>query len=167
MFTKFIFWIFIASSLTLSCTAQAKPAWVVGIQKSVKKQEPAWIFKEYELKMDVADGWYRYEFRLSNGKEYASAELHWYDILSNRDETFEGLVTIKDNNRYSAAAARIKIDGLGDRAYAWNDKKSGNWSAIYYRKGKMFVMLDCSSEAFGRRAAELIAQAIPSDRALV
>lgn len=151
------------SLFTLSCFVslaygQGRPAWADSIRDTVKKEEPTWTFKEGELKTD--GNWYRYMFRVSRDKAFSSAQLHWYDTMTNREETFEGLVTIRDNSS-NGSADRIKVDGIGDLAYAFSNKKTGDWTGIIYRKGKMFVMLNCSSELFCRRSAQLIAHCIP------
>jgi len=136
--------------------AQGKPAWISDVETAIKQKEPT--LKIGAHLADENPSSYSQSFKLHRGGSTGGVEITIYKILSNPEETFDGLATVNDN---LIRTKRIKLAGIGDEAYVWTGNNADDYATVFFKKGKTFVTVFLPGKALAQRVAKLVASHIP------
>lgn len=136
---------------------QERPEWIGQFEKTIKAKEPQW--KVAKGHINAAPDHYGESFRLTRAGVSGGIQISAYTILTNPDETFQGLVTIKDN--LTKRATKTKLSGIGDEAYMWASRDPNAHATVFFKKGKTYVTVFLPGKAAAQRFAKYAADLIP------
>ncbi|PYS99816.1 MAG: hypothetical protein DMF63_09980 [Acidobacteria bacterium] len=141
----------------LSAFGQGKPAWINDIETAIKQKEPTFVIGDRRITENLSA--FSERLVLNKGGVTGLVDITTYTVLSNPEETFDGLVEIENN--VHANVKGTKIADLGDAAYIWAGKNADNFATINFKKGKTFVRISLPGKATALRFAKLIESHIP------
>jgi hypothetical protein len=153
----FIFAAMVLSVFIANGVAQSRHEWIGKVKETIKLEEPAWKIDGSIVNNDGAH--YAESIRVKKGSYTGVVEITVYDILTNPEETFTGLVTVRDN--LSRRQKKTRIEGLGDEAYMWAGSNADDYTSIYFKKDKTFVSIYLPGRTTAQRIAKHVGAKIP------
>lgn len=149
-------------ALVLLCSvngfAQDKPSWITSVENTIKQKETDW---KIERKIErIRDD--NYSFTLKSGNYTALIQITAYRIITNPEETFNGLV-ISFDNTMGKNQKKSKLENFGNEGFIWNNLNQDSWTTIKFRKKNIFVNVFAPSEKTARRFAQYVLEQMPND----